>query len=516
LKNPDRAPLRSAIVVFLALTFTTFVLWLLTASLGNTGLILIGEPLRWLRALDSGSAYDALSNAAEVVAAVLAIAITVVAIVVELAANRYSHLITRLFIREPVNVAVLGLFVVTTIQCVWTAITLTEYTEGALIPQAGFAITMLLVTLSLLLLLPYIYFVFTFLSPISVIERIGRNAINAIRRVKPGNVELSQARVKDAIDELQDVCRGAIVQGDRGIAMAGVSATTGLIRDYAAIRHDLPDDWFRVTQTIERDADFLALAADSLAAISEQGVWLESKVFRHLYALMTQSAMQTRDVANLIGIQTRGLGRDLGEANSALLGLCILAFNSYLRTTINAGDARSAYYLMNQYRMLAEDLLKRGDDDRVLEITGYFREYGQLAHRTGLSFLLEAAAHDVVLLIEQAIRLDSHMVDLLLGVLLELDQEIKEESQEDSLLGVRRAQIQLATLFLQLQQNARAQRIVMDLKSERIERLERLRAALEADERPQYWELTDRGANFAYLAPERREYLAPLFALLRE
>ena len=39
-------------------------------------------------------------------APVLAIAVTVVAIVVELAANRYSHLITRLFVREPVNLLV--------------------------------------------------------------------------------------------------------------------------------------------------------------------------------------------------------------------------------------------------------------------------------------------------------------------------------------------------------------------------------------------------------------------------
>jgi uncharacterized membrane protein len=70
--------------------------------------------LHWLVRLDVG---NALSNAAGVVAAVLAIAITVVAIVVELAANRYSHQITRLFLREPVNLLVLGLLVLTTVQC---------------------------------------------------------------------------------------------------------------------------------------------------------------------------------------------------------------------------------------------------------------------------------------------------------------------------------------------------------------------------------------------------------------
>jgi hypothetical protein len=133
-----------------------------------------------------------------------------------------------------------------------------------------------------------------------------------------------------------------------------------------------------------------------------------------------------------------------------------------------------------------------------------------------LSFLLEAASHDVVQLIERAVAIDSDVVDELIDVLLELDQEIKEENQEDSLLGVRRSQIQLATLFLLLEQPGRARRIAEDLRQERIERLERLREALETDDRPEYWELMDRGANFSYLAPERRPHLATLFGWLRD
>ena len=144
---------------------------MISASLVGSGFTLFSDPVGWLASLDSEAAFDTLSNAAEVVAAVLAIAITVVAIVVELAANRYSHLITRLFIREPVNLLVLGLFVVTTLQCVWTAGTVGNSQTQAILPQAGFAITMGLVTVSLLVLLPYIYFVFSFLSPISIIRR---------------------------------------------------------------------------------------------------------------------------------------------------------------------------------------------------------------------------------------------------------------------------------------------------------------------------------------------------------
>ena len=35
-------------------------------------------------------------------------------------------------------------------------------------------------------------------------------------------------------------------------------------------------------------------------------------------------------------------------------------FNTYMRATLNAKDMRTAYNMLNQYRYLAEELLKRG------------------------------------------------------------------------------------------------------------------------------------------------------------
>jgi hypothetical protein len=114
-------------------------------------------------------------------------------------------------------------------------------------------------------------------------------------------------------------------------------------------------------------------------------------------------------------------------------------------------------------------------------------------------------------MVEDALDSNPSAVDPLLDTFLQLDQEIKEESQEESLMGVRRSQIQLATLFLEQDDQARFRRIVDDLREERLERLERLRQGLLTDDRPQFWELMDRGVNFSYLPPARRQYLAPLF-----
>jgi hypothetical protein len=450
-----------------------------------------------------------------VVAAVLAIAITVVAIVVELAANRYSHQITSLFLREPVNLLVLGLLVLTTVQCVWTGGLIDGTQAEALVPQVGFAITLGMVTLSLLLLVPYIYFVFTFLSPISVIERICRDAYRAILRARHGNVPRSQHRVEESVDQLHDVARSAIAQGDRSVSMAAVDALAGLMTDYVRVRDGLPRHWLEITDSIAGDPDFVALAPETMEEMRRQGFWLERKILRRYLSLMGQSAIHARDVANLIGINTQKFASDHFRDHPHVLELCIRTFNSYLRTTIAARDPRTAYFLMSQYALVAERMLREGNDEAAVTIAGHLRWYGQFAHTSGISILLETAAYDITKLIEHAIEVESAAVDALLDCLLEVDQEIREDSHEKSLLGVRRAQMQIATLFLKRGDHERVQRIVADLAQESLERLERLRRGLMTDDRLQYWELMDRGVNFSYLPPDRRPWLDELFDRLK-
>jgi hypothetical protein len=516
LSIPPHRPLFGPARLFLYLAISSFLLLIVSAVLSDTSLDVLIHPIDWLRSLDVAAALDTLSNAAEVVAAVLAIATTVVAIVVELAANRYSHEITRIFLREPMNFLVLGLFVLTTLQCVWIGAVLSESGADAVLPQAGFALTLGMVTLSLLLLVPYIYFVFTFLSPISVIERICRDAYRMVISVGAKNVAYHQKRVEESIDQLQDVARSAIEQGDRGIAMAAVDALSGFISDYLRVRSQLPAGWFNVTDSVAADPDFIALAPETMDEVRTQGIWLERKVFRRFLSLVGQSAIRARDVANLVGINTQRIASEFGADNANLLELCLRGFNSYLRVTISAGDARTAYFMMNQYRMLAVEMLRNGKADVAMQIAGHIKEYGVIGHEQGLSFLLVSASYDVKELFETAYLEESEAADDMLDCLLQLDMEIKEESEQDSLLGVRRSQIQVATLLLQHGDEERVQRVIDDLKGERFSRLERLRLMLETDDRPQFWELMDRGVNFAYLVPERRQYLEELFQRMKE
>jgi hypothetical protein len=66
---------------------------------------------------------------------------------------------------------------------------------------------------------------------------------------------------------------------------------------------------------------------------------------------------------------------------------------------------------------------------------------------------------------------------------------------------VRKAQLQLATLFSVRNDEKRARRICRDRRRAHAPLL-RLKKELEAETRPHYWEFTERGLNFAFLAPD--------------
>ncbi len=511
----ERARLRRIAVViptaaFFALAVVTLLIYVSSTWLDGIGLTVISDPIGWMARFDSGMQADILMNASQVMGGLLAIAITVSAIIVELAAERYNYRITWLFVREPINIAAMSLMVVTTILCVWIAIS-RDTGEVARVPGAAFMITLVLITICLLVLLPYFAFVFRFLSPLSIIEKVKGSAYRFVQRAQRAPTEAVKRGVQDAIDELQDVARSATEKSDRSIAMACVNALKELVTDYQALRPHLPSAWFAVDGLVSDDPDFVSLADSVRTEIETQQLWLEVKIFRQYLSLMSHCVPDAGEVANLIAINTGRVGIAEGSRNRDLLDLCVRCFNSYLRTSINAVDNRTSYYVMNQYRLMAHELIQQGLDDAVREIAGHFKFYGQLAHKRGQSFLLEVAAGDLVRLTEASLDCAPGLTDDLLAVVLDLDQEIRSETQEESLLGVRRAQMQLATLFIVRGDETRARRVCRDLAGERLMRLERIRKELEAEERQHYWEFTDVGLNFGYLPAERRACLGQLF-----
>jgi hypothetical protein len=326
---------------------------------------------------------EALNNAGEVVAAVLGIAITVVAIIVELASNRYTHRITELFVSEPINFGVMGFFVITAVQCLVVNITFDVGSDGAVafVLLVGAAVSMIMLGLSLMILLPYFAFVFSFLNRSRSSSASG--AIPSRRSRRRGEA----GRTRKHEEAVRGISSSRTSRSTRwstrtGVSMASADALRQLLLDYQKIRPRLSDDFFKVEGDLAHNPDFVSMAPAVLETVTERRIWLEMKILRQYQTLYNEALNRMRDMNYLIAINTRQIAeKALEQGNAELFELTVKFFNTYLRATVNAKDVRTAYNVLNQYRLLAEHVLPttRAAHDRAGALLQVLRR--RLVHR---------------------------------------------------------------------------------------------------------------------------------------
>lgn len=466
------------------------------------------------------AAANTLANAGEIVAAVLALAITVVAIIVELSANRYTHRITDLFIEAPINFAVMGFFVVTALHCLWVTLTFDHQAwpqqpqaHSGFVPYTGIVVSVTMLALCLLVLLPYFAFVFAFLNPINIVERMRRQVIRSIPKPSDRLVTSHQHRAVERVEQLTDVAINAVTNKDKGVAMASADALLSIMVDYQQLRTGkLHENWFKVDEWLAHNPDFVSMSPTVLQSVSDRRVWFEMKLFRQYQTIYNDSLNLMRDINYVISINTRRIAQyAIEHQNRELLKLAVKFFNTFLRSTINAKDIRTAYNVLHQYRLLGEHAILGEHDDLAVEIGDHFKYYGVLAHNAKLPFVTETVAYDLCMLNEVAHEKRSPTRYPLLDTFLEVDRESESEAQEASLRGVRKAHIKLATYYLLHNEHDLARRVYEDMSDENLTRLVSIRDELLSVKSAEFWEMSDRGENFEYLTPQRKVKMLEFF-----
>jgi len=525
--QPVRQRRRSLVTLGLLTAFAVAVfaaLWLLdyffidAASAGKEG------AFRQLFDFDPETMQNALGNVAQVIAAVLGIAITVVSIVVQLAATRYTSRVADLFFRDRINLGVMGFFVVACVEALWVSMTVRK----DFVPQATIAGTVFMATASLLLLVPYFAYVFDFLDPEKVIARIGVQTLDRAagrggraepNPTAPEAVAARQAQTTSGLAHLADIAVNALGQKDKVIASDASAALRRLLVEYQAEKGRLDPSWFAISAALRSDPDFVALAPDSVEDLARRRLWLEWKGLRQIREVFGAALTSMPEMAHVVAIDTRYVGEAaLAAGDREVMALTVKFMNTYLRAALNARDVRTAYNVLNQYRQLAEALLagprvtSPAAEETLVEIAGHFKYYARLAHGIGLGFVTETAAYDLCALIEAASAVDAPCHDRLLSVFLEIDKEPENAAEERALRGVRKAQAKLASYYLLHDQAGRARRIYEDMAHEAPDRLRSIRDEMLSITSKDFWEVVDRGTNFDYLPDDRKAKLRQFFS----
>lgn len=455
---------------------------------------------------------DATAALGGLVAGVLGIVISVVSIVVQLSAERYTG-VTAMFFRDRTNLGVMGFYVVACVCGVWVGLSVRD----DFVPRVTLVAMMATTTVCLLLMAPYFAYVFRFLQPDNIIARIRREAIEVARRGASARAkaacEAAQAGVLSAMEELSDITSNSISGKDKIIASRAVDA----LKDFAiaylrGIKEGASERWFEIGESIRQNPDFVAMDPESLADLVQRRTWVEWKVLRQFLGIYNEALASMRDINYLVAIDTRYIGEAAEQAKQPeVVALVFRYLNSFLRATLNARDVRTAYNVLNQYRLLVEALLRAGNRQAAVQAVGYLKYYAHVSLDMKLPFVTETVAYDVGALCQLAHEQGAPEEEAILGCFLELDRPSPERGADQGLKGVRKAQAKLAAYYLQAGERARAARIREDMAGEPRERLRAIRDELESVTTKDFWEIIDRGRNFEYMPPPQKAAMRAFF-----
>ena len=450
-----------------------------------------------------------LDGLAEVMAAVLGLSLTVVAIAVQLAAQRSSAKVVDLFMRDPINAVAFGFMVLSSVYVV----VLPALASGRP-PVVAIAAAYALTVVNFGLLLPYVRHVFAFLKPDNVIRTIERAASRSLARAAAGiqgtrEVAAARQSVAASIERIADTCLAAIGQQDRNLALHSVRTLERLVCRHHGDRRRLPPAWAEI-----EPATFASLSEGFYEEIVAQGIWVEAKTLMELEHIIRRALGAMDELVSQIASSTRVIGATALEADDdEVVRMVIRFFNTFIRHGLNAGNVRAVYNILEHLRRLAVGVLRRRTE-LALQIADHLRYYAHRANAAGVPFVTETIAHDVRVLCQEAH--EAAGVDALPFVerFLELDQRPTGAAGELALVGVRKAQAILGAFFLAQDEPALVARIQGDMRGESRERLLRIRDEILAVTERRFWEITDRGFNFDYVEPAQRRFVRDFFAPL--
>lgn len=463
----------------------------------------------WTPGLDAAKFSGAIGSLGEVMAAVLGLSLTVVAIVVQLASARYPAKIVDLFMTDPVNILT---FAFMTASCIYVVVV--PGVSGKEVPLFASTTALLITVVNFGLLLPYFGHVFAFLEPNNIITQIRTRASESVDMLVdrgddvPGSEILErQWQVANALEQIADNSMAAITQSDRNLAMHTVRAMELFVCDYLPKKPLLPRTQWREVSS----AHLSTLAKEFLDEILAQMAWVEAKALMEYERIFRKALDEMNEVVSQIAASTRAIGEHaMANEDAEALELATQFFNTYMRHTLNSRKVRAAYNVLYEYRRFASHLLST-QPSSCARVVKHMVYYGRTANAMGLPFVTVTVAHDVRVLCEEAFAIAELDMEEMLRLFLTLDQPSEDEGAEVALLGVRRAQSILGAFFLAHDAEHMAEQIRYDMRDEPASRLRKIRDDILSVEERKFWEVTDRGFNFDWVEPALRPRVITFF-----
>ncbi|HEV7500804.1 MAG TPA: DUF2254 family protein, partial [Vicinamibacteria bacterium] len=422
-----------------------------------------GFPLARLFAFDVNEARNLINAFSRAGNQLVAIVFSTVSIAVPLTANMYSLKFLEFFVKDRVNAGMLLLAATVALN----TIVVQYVTKDEFVPRLALNAHFALLAMVFAFLFPYLYYLFRFLHPNTLLERLAGECTNHVDLAAKRGTRLPEhrRRVSESFEHVANIALRSVDRLDRNTAIDSVHLLESLSAHYQTVKHKLPAEWFEA----EKDL-FLGFSSAAVDEANESHSWVEMKLLSQLRQMLSAALSRVHDLTSAVAKALRRFGLSPGvRSDPRLRELTAEYFNTFIRRALTSRDVRSVFILFDQYRIYAEELLA-DDPELVLEIAYYFGYYGQIARDVQLPFVVDAVAHDLGALVRHAWEARSRVADRLLDSFLAYDAS--------GTLGVAKAQAILGSFFLLTDRAAPVARVRERLRVLDPEKRQRLAAEL--------------------------------------
>ncbi len=456
---------------------------------------------------DPLSARDMIWAVLEVLAGLFGITITVVAIIVQLSATRYTSRVVDLFLADRMNIFILFAYVMPLLYGFWLANTL----QANLPAFWSVGIFTTLTTLVVLMVIPYFQYVFHFLQPQSIITTIERaTEKHLIKGLDKDTTIRARHEVFQSIRQLSDITLSSIERSDIVLATQCINSLKHIMMFYLDRKGRMPQAWFYIEQE-----QIAGMSEEVWRDIVKIRAWLELEVFKQFEISFTSSLNKVRDINSIVARNLREVAERAATTDSEhTVEFFVKGFNTLIMFALNVHDIRSVVHVLYQYRLLAEALLYR--PNLVQKICHHMRYYGVNSQRRGVPFVIDAVAYDLRTLVEMAYEQFPDTAKNILAVLLSLDQIAENKTDLQMLRGVRKSQVMMAAFFIRQKRYDLAKDILKDMAAESPQLMRWVHNDLVREGTRDFWEIEDRGVSFYFVEDDRKESIRLFFAWLNK
>lgn len=425
----------------------------------------------------------------------IALLLTFIALAIPITANMYTPKLIEIFVRDRINLFVLcacallaahSLFALALSFDAWTA-------------QLPFFLTVVFAVCGWLILLPYYFYVLSFVDPLTIIKRVHRRLKESLEDAASGRytVRESQRRVNQRIINLGSVLLRAVDRADRDVGFDAIATHILELERVRSVKPRLPAAFFEVDNSI-----LVGASQDAIRMLSEGRVWMEHRLATQL--ILAFKGMLGKMPDGISAISAAVMQAAHAEARPGgdpeVFRLLVRVLNTFTREAIKKKENATAYNVVFNYKLLIRELLADAPVE-VPRLVEHFCYYANYARHRGMPFIYELVSYELAGLAELAYDKDLDPAPVLLEAMLEF------EGVEHSAALIK-SRAMLGGYFHERGMDADLAVIESSLHGVPKPALLAARNAILAVENAAFWEMTDRGTDLDYVEPARRRHVS--------